>query len=93
MANFSTYGRMSPASICSTYKPIRFLDEMGFYLSDHGFKGPFISVEDIKAGKPIKLANVNLYCVKKTLRDATLKNGSGGRRLFFDIDGYTSWYM
>ncbi len=59
---------------------------MGFYLSDHGFKGPFISVEDIKAGKPIKLDNVNLYCVKKTLRDASLKSGSGGRRLLM-LDG------
>jgi len=61
------------------------MDEMGFYLSDQGFKGPFLEVDDIRAGKPIKLSTVNLYCIKKTLRDS-LSKASGRRRQLMGVD-------
>lgn len=48
----------------------RFLDEQGYYISQFGFRGPFLNSQDIRAGRPITLDSVNLYCVKKTLQDA-----------------------
>jgi hypothetical protein len=57
----------------------RFLDSMGYYISGLSFEGPFLEVADITSGKDIELPGMNLYCVKKTLRDANAM--AKGRRL------------
>jgi hypothetical protein len=49
--------------------PARFLDERDYYVSDKGFKGPFLRPEDIRAGTaPIQ--GMNLFCVRRPLLDA-----------------------
>lgn len=52
---------------------------MGYYISGLSFEGPFLEVADITSGKDIELPGMNLYCVKKTLRDANAM--AKGRRL------------
>jgi hypothetical protein len=54
------------------------MDGLGYYLSSRGFRGPFWSVSDVKAGRPLELAGVNLYCIKKQLVDA--KGGPNSRQ-------------
>jgi hypothetical protein len=51
----------------------RFLDDQGYYVSNHGFKGPFLASADLQAKKPVELKTINLFCVKKTLHDAVVK--------------------
>lgn len=60
----------------------RFMDGLGYYISSRGFKGPFIPAADIRGGRPVHLLGINLYCVKKALRDAIAAagGGRGGRR-------------
>jgi hypothetical protein len=53
--------------------PKRFLDDQGYYVSNTGYKGPFLPGADLQAKKPIELKGVNLFCVKKTLHDAVIK--------------------
>jgi len=47
----------------------RFLDSNGYYISNEGFKGPFLSVKDIQSRTHIPLTSISIFCVKKVLRD------------------------
>ncbi|KAI8477232.1 MAG: S-adenosyl-L-methionine-dependent methyltransferase [Monoraphidium minutum] len=49
---------------------LKFLDAQGYYISSAGFQGPFLKAEDLAAGRPVTLAAITLYCVKKLLVDA-----------------------
>lgn len=55
------------------------MDDLGYYISSRSFKGPFLTVAEIRADKPVVLMGLNLYCVKKELRNAIAAAG-GGRR-------------
>lgn len=55
------------------------MDELGYYISPRSFKGPFLTASEIRAAAPVNLNGINLYCVKKELRDAIAAAG-GGRR-------------
>jgi hypothetical protein len=68
-------------------RTLRFLDDQGYYVSNFGFKGPFLSSATLQAKKPVELKTINLFCVKKTLHDAVVKaygawppKAAGGRR-------------
>ncbi|KAI8465888.1 MAG: S-adenosyl-L-methionine-dependent methyltransferase [Monoraphidium minutum] len=50
-----------------------FLDEMGYAISNTGFKGPWISEEQINKGTA-KLAGVNLFLMKKKMKAALEKH-------------------
>ncbi|GBF94364.1 hypothetical protein Rsub_06986 [Raphidocelis subcapitata] len=60
---------------------LKFLDAQGYYVSEASFTGPFIAVADIRAGYSQELTGVNLFCVKKALRDAVAGGEPQGRRL------------
>lgn len=59
----------------------RFVDSLGYYISTRSFKGPFLPVADVRAKKVLALSGINLYCVKKELRDAVTAASSGRRGL------------
>lgn len=69
---------------------LRFMDELGYYISSRSFKGPYLAVADIRAMKPINLLGINLYCVKKELTDAFRAGKRGSRRLLREGGGDNS---
>lgn len=54
----------------------RFLDGIGYSISTYGFGGPFIDPQDIKSST-VLISAVNLYCVRKDLRQAQLAHRAG----------------
>lgn len=63
--------------------PLRFMDRLGYYVSPYSFRGPFLPVQDIRAGRPVTISGGTLFCVKKDMYDALEadRNRDADRRL------------
>lgn len=55
------------------------MDSIGYYISHHSFRGPFLPVVEVRAGRNITLSGVTLFCVKKELHDASKSARVGTR--------------
>jgi hypothetical protein len=71
------HAHAAPAACCRCCgAPCRYLDQIGYAVSAYGFSGPFIPPEAIEDGR-VRLDAVNLYCVRKDLRQALLAQKAG----------------
>lgn len=52
----------------------RYLDGLGYAISTYGFSGPFLNLATIQEGSMLLM---NLYCVRKDLRQAQLAHKAG----------------
>ena len=54
----------------------RYLDDLGYAISTYGFSGPYLDAKLITDGS-IRIAAMNLYCVRKDLRQASIAHKAG----------------
>lgn len=61
-------------SVCVSHLSHRYLDSHGYAISTYGFSGPFLNLGTIQDGS---MLSMNLYCVRKDLRQAQLAHKAG----------------
>jgi hypothetical protein len=66
-------GHCPPLPLRPPLPPRSFLDDAGYLVSTVSFRGPFVSSDEIRAGRAVFRAdqdNPNLYCMRKDLHEA-----------------------